>query len=154
MASQRRSGSTRDNASKIRSDPDGWETAVITAFAPASRTAASTFGSSQATHTGPTSASSARRTTWTIIGRPAMSASGFPGSRVEAIRAGIKTTGRLGAARPVEVMEFEYRDEGRRQATYPRLPSHRKENGLTRTGHSARIRLKNQIGRASCRERV
>ena len=35
-------------------------------------------------------AASARRITCTIIGNPAMSASGFPGKRVEAMRAGIR----------------------------------------------------------------
>ena len=44
-------------------------------------------------------AASARRQTWTIIGTPVMSASGFPGSRVEASRAGIITIGWEGAAR-------------------------------------------------------
>ena len=34
---------------------------------------------------------SARRSTWTIIGTPAMSRSGLPGSRVAAMRAGIST---------------------------------------------------------------
>ena len=38
----------------------------------------------------------ARLQTWTIIGAPAMSASGLPGSRVEAMRAGIRTIGFTG----------------------------------------------------------
>src|SRR5688572_26138635 len=46
---------------------------------------------SVATTTGPTFAAWARRITCTIIGWPAMSASGFPGNRVEAIRAGMRT---------------------------------------------------------------
>ena len=45
---------------------------------------------SVATTTGPIWAACARRMTRTIIGSPAISASGFPGSRVEAIRAGIR----------------------------------------------------------------
>jgi hypothetical protein len=46
------------------------------------------------TNTGPMAAASARRSTWTIMGRPPISASGLPGSRVEASRAGITTMGR------------------------------------------------------------
>src|SRR5205085_1523088 len=42
--------------------------------------------------TGPTLAATAERQTRTIIGAPAMSASGFPGSRVASMRAGITTT--------------------------------------------------------------
>ena len=34
---------------------------------------------------------SARRSTWTIIGTPAMSSSGLPGRRLDAMRAGIST---------------------------------------------------------------
>src|SRR4051794_2018753 len=41
-------------------------------------------------------ASFARCQTWTIIGRPAISASGLFGRRVEARRAGIRTTGFMG----------------------------------------------------------
>ena len=37
----------------------------------------------------------ARRSTWTIIGRPAISSSGLPGSRVAAMRAGISTKVRV-----------------------------------------------------------
>src|ERR1019366_9235704 len=51
--------------------------------------------SSAATSTGPTSASIARRQTWTIIGSPQMSASGLPGSRVELMRGG---AGKIGLA--------------------------------------------------------
>ena len=40
-------------------------------------------------HRRPRPAASARRSTCTIIGVPAMSASGLPGSRVAAIRAGM-----------------------------------------------------------------
>src|SRR5688572_9953903 len=38
----------------------------------------------------------ARSATWTIIGRPHKSAIGFPGRRVEAIRAGIRTRTDIG----------------------------------------------------------
>src|SRR5438445_480480 len=48
-------------------------------------------GVSVANATRPIFASSARRSTWTIIGTPAISSSGFPGRRVEAMRAGIST---------------------------------------------------------------
>ena len=44
-----------------------------------------------ATDTPEIAAASARRSTWTIIGRPAISNSGLPGSRVAAMRAGIST---------------------------------------------------------------
>ena len=50
-----------------------------TASPPAPRTAAAISGASVATTTRPISASTARRQTWTIIGSPAMSASGLPG---------------------------------------------------------------------------
>jgi hypothetical protein len=60
---------------------------------PALVTASAIGASAQATITGPNPASSARRKTWTIIGRPQISASGLSGSRVEAKRAGITTTG-------------------------------------------------------------
>ena len=65
----------------------------MTAVPPALSTAATTRRSSAATITGPTSDSIARRQTWTIIGSPEISASGLPGRRVEAMRAGIKTIG-------------------------------------------------------------
>ena len=65
----------------------------MTVRPPAASTAAATRASSVATTTGPTSASIALRQTWTIIGSPQMSASGFPGRRVEAMRAGIRTRG-------------------------------------------------------------
>ncbi len=47
--------------------------------------------SPQATSTGPMAASSARSSTCAIIGRPWISASGLPGSRLAAMRAGITT---------------------------------------------------------------
>ena len=72
---------------------------VSTASPPAARIAAAISGSAQATTTGPTPASIARRQTWTIIGAPAISAKGFPGRRLDAIRAGITTIGLLG--RPI-----------------------------------------------------
>src|SRR3546814_352484 len=46
--------------------------------------------------TGPSPASRARRQTWTIIGTPAISASGFPGRRVAARREGMTTIGFIG----------------------------------------------------------
>ena len=57
----------------------------------AARTASATAPASVATTTRPSRLSLARSATWTIIGRPAISASGLPGSRVEAMRAGIRT---------------------------------------------------------------
>src|SRR5439155_3841351 len=66
---------------------------VITALPPAASTASAIARSPQATTTGPTSAATARRQTCTIIGTPAISASGLPGSRVAARRAGIRMIG-------------------------------------------------------------
>src|SRR5262249_23473952 len=56
---------------------------------PAFSTQAATASESVATTTGPSRAARARRMTCTIIGSPAMSASGLPGSLVEARRAGM-----------------------------------------------------------------
>ena len=70
----------------------------MTARPPAHSTASEMAGSAQATITGPISAASARSSTCTIIGRPAMSASGLPGRRVEAMRAGISTMGFRGGS--------------------------------------------------------
>jgi hypothetical protein len=51
---------------------------------------------SVATATGPIPASTARRQTCTIIGSPAISASGLPGRRVAAMRAGIRISFDMG----------------------------------------------------------
>ena len=75
---------------EIRSEPEAWSPRVITARPPAAVTAAAISVESVATATGPTAASCARRITRTIIGTPPMSASGLPGRRVEAMRAGIR----------------------------------------------------------------
>src|SRR5579872_867230 len=64
----------------------------MTASPPCRVTAATMSAVSVATTTRPIFASSARRITCTIIGNPAMSFSGFPGSRVDAMRAGISTS--------------------------------------------------------------
>ena len=82
----------------MRSEPVGWCGSVRTARPPAASIASAISRSPQATTTGPTPAATARRQTWTIIGSPAMSASGLPGSRVEASRAGIRMIGFSGAA--------------------------------------------------------
>src|ERR1700733_4060388 len=63
----------------------------MTALPPDLSTAAAISAESVATTTGPSFAACARRRTCTIIGSPAISASGLPGSRVDAIRAGIRT---------------------------------------------------------------
>ena len=81
----------RCSAAKIRSVPEGRAGSVSTASPPAARTASAIAGSAQATTTGPTPAAVARRQTWTIIGSPAIEASGLSGSRVEPSRAGIRT---------------------------------------------------------------
>src|ERR1700724_1994787 len=62
----------------------------MTARAPHLSTAAAISAESVATTTGPTPAACARRSTCTIIGTPAISASGLPGNLVEAMRAGIR----------------------------------------------------------------
>src|SRR4051794_35074317 len=94
---KRRSGSTRPSAWWTRSVPEGRSGSVSTASPPAAPTASAITLSAQATTTGPRSASTARRQTWTIIGSPAIGRRGLPGRRVAAIRAGIRTTVR---ARP------------------------------------------------------
>ena len=67
----------------------------MTARPPAVMTASATSGSQQAIATSPTSAASACRNTRTTIGTPPMSASGFPGKRLAAMRAGMITIGRM-----------------------------------------------------------
>src|SRR5690348_3471860 len=64
----------------------------MTAAPPRCSTASAMAGASVATNTRPSLAAKARRHTCTIIGSPAMSASGLPGSRVEAMRAGMRMT--------------------------------------------------------------
>src|SRR6266700_2127168 len=88
--SARPSGSMAASASKIRSEPETWPALVITARPPAFSTQAAIASESVATATGPMPAASARRMTCTIIGSPAISASGLPGSREEARRAGMR----------------------------------------------------------------
>ena len=69
----------------------------MTTARPPSRSITSAIAlSPQATTTGPAPAATARRQTCTIIGVPAISASGLLGSRVAASRAGIMTIGFLG----------------------------------------------------------
>ena len=92
MISKSPSGSTLLTASNTRSEPEAWSARVMTASPPAARTAATISSASVATTTRPTSAAMARRHTCTIIGSPAMSASGLPGSRVECMRAGMTTS--------------------------------------------------------------
>src|SRR5882724_8595802 len=67
----------------------------MTASPPWAVTAAAMSGVSVATATRPILAASARRSTWTIIGRPAISSNGLPGSLVAAMRAGISTSVRV-----------------------------------------------------------
>ncbi len=87
----RRSGSSASSASKMRSEPDWWPLPVMTARPPDFSTAVCTASESVATTASPIWASCARRSTWTIIGIPPISAKGLPGRRVEAMRAGIKS---------------------------------------------------------------
>ena len=77
--SWRPSGSNASTASKMRSEPDGWSSRVMTAMPPARSIASTMARSSVATTTGPSPASMARRQTCTIIGSPRMSASGLSG---------------------------------------------------------------------------
>src|SRR3954469_11217013 len=67
----------------------------MTATPPWDVTTAAISGVSVATATRPILAASARRSTWTIIGSPAISSSGLPGRRVDAMRAGMSTRVRL-----------------------------------------------------------
>ncbi|MET3366048.1 hypothetical protein ABIG07_003583 [Bradyrhizobium ottawaense] len=85
------SGSSFCMASWMRSEPEGCVGLVITASPPWAVTTEAISGVSVATATLPIPAASARRSTCTIIGNPAISASGLPGRRVAAIRAGIST---------------------------------------------------------------
>src|SRR5580692_5240267 len=62
----------------------------MTARQPDLSTAAAISAESVATTAGPMPAACARRSTWTIIGKPEISASGLPGNRVEAMRAGMR----------------------------------------------------------------
>ena len=81
----------------MRSEPEGRSGSVSTARPPARLDGVATISrSAAATTTGPISAATACRQTRTIIGTPAMSASGLPGSRVDAMRAGISTIGFIG----------------------------------------------------------
>ena len=89
----RPSGSSAPRAARMRSDPDGRSGSVRTARPPAASTAWTISASPAATATGPMPAASAWRRTRTIIGRPPMSARGLPGSRVAAIRAGMRRIG-------------------------------------------------------------
>src|SRR5579863_2583404 len=77
----------------MRSEPVGSAGSVSTARPPSRSTRSAISGSPQATTTGPTAAATARRQTCTIIGTPAISASGFIGRRVDASRAGIRMIG-------------------------------------------------------------
>ena len=77
----------------MRSEPEGRSGSVRTARPAAASTAATISGSAAATTTGPSLAATAWPQTRTIIGWPAISARGLPGSRVEAMRAGINRIG-------------------------------------------------------------
>ena len=67
-----------------------WSARVITARPPAFSTAVAIVSHRSPPRPGRARPPRARRSTWTIIGRPAISASGLPGSRVAAMRAGIR----------------------------------------------------------------
>ena len=75
----------------MRSVPLACAPEVRTASAPKDCDAETTRSSSLATTTGPTPLATARSWTRTIIGFPPMSASGLPGSRTDAYRAGMTT---------------------------------------------------------------
>src|SRR5579862_1438001 len=82
-------GSNAATAAKTRSVPEGSAGSVMTAIPPSARSVFAISSSPAATTTGPISAATAERQTRTIIGTPAISASGFPGRRVDAMRAGM-----------------------------------------------------------------
>jgi hypothetical protein len=71
-------------ASAIRSVPEGCSARVITNLCPAACTAAAIRGSSVATWTEAAPLCIARSYTRTTMGLPAISASGFPGNRLDA----------------------------------------------------------------------
>ncbi len=93
--SQAPSGSSAPSAASTRSEPDGRPGSVSTARPPAACTASTISESPAATATSPTAARIAWRSTRTTIGSPPMSASGLPGRRVAARRAGMITIGRM-----------------------------------------------------------
>ena len=72
--------------------PVAWSARVMHTGMPCAATAARMRSSSVATATWVAPASRARSATRTTIGLPAMSASGLPGNRLEAKRAGISAT--------------------------------------------------------------
>ena len=80
----------------MRSEPEARLGSVRIALPPAASMAATISGSAAATTTGPRLAAMARSQTRTIMGRPAIAAKGLPGSRVEAMRAGINRIGFIG----------------------------------------------------------
>ena len=100
MMSQRPSGSAPASASKMRSEPETWSARVMTARPPAFSTRRRSPRNRSPPRPCRGSAACARRMTCTIIGSPAMSASGLPGSRVEAMRAGMTIRMRLSAIGP------------------------------------------------------
>ena len=89
------------------------------------RTAAAISGESVATTTGPIPAAAARRSTCTIIGSPAMSASGLPGSRVEAMRAGMRMRTSAIAAKPSVRAYTGCKTRGKPAISAPPLPLRR-----------------------------
>ena len=91
--SWRRSGSRVFRAARMRSEPDGSAGSVSTARPPAASTARTISASPAATATGPIAAASACLSTRTIMLTPPISASGLPGRRVAAMRAGMRTIG-------------------------------------------------------------
>src|SRR5262245_40192645 len=125
----RRCGSMTSSASKMRSDPETWSARVITARPSAFSTQAAITSESVATTTSPTRAACARRMTWTIIGWPAMSRSGLPGSRVEAMRAGMRM--RASAIDPTRRAAQCARGDAfeRRCSFVPLIPSYEKSRG-------------------------
>src|SRR3954468_14375283 len=85
------------SAAKMRSDPLGRSGSVSTACPPTALMAFTIAGSPAATTTGPNLAALACSQTRTIMGRPAISASGLPGRRVDAMRVGISRMGFIDA---------------------------------------------------------
>ena len=83
------SSPSRTQASASRSLPVAWSLRVSTHCTPCAAHAAAMSEWSAATTTAAAPDSAARCATRTIIGKPAMSASGLPGRRVDASRAGI-----------------------------------------------------------------
>src|SRR5690242_3841509 len=115
---------------------------------PAFSTDAAMASESVATTTSPTAAARARRKTCTIIASPAISASGLPGSREAAIRAGMM----INMSVPAIVLREGLQEPRHRAKTLAKVSGHGPLYGLpgvTQTGYlCAQYRLFSSGGRS------